>query len=437
MNEEILPSEKDKNTNNKIKNPQKLIYIVVITVLSILCICAVGTSIYLYNDKQKEIENYSEIIKNAQENYSKLKEEYAKENPFLSFNDVKKYFDTKYVGTLDNKLISEALAKAYVEASNDPYAKYFTEEEWEEYNNQMQGSSYGIGVNASLRENGILVVRVFANSPADKAGIKPGDLIVAAGDVEFKNITLQEAVNAIKGEKGHKVLLRIIRNEKAITLECECNDYEIQTVYYETIEKSGNKIAYITITDFYEITYNEFVNAINKTIEDNCVGIIFDLRGNLGGYLSTVCQILDLLLPQGTIVKIETKDEEGCYEISSDENVMIDVPMVVLANGQTASAGELFTSALKDYQKAVVVGEVTYGKGCGQNVFKINNGGYLKMTTFYYNPPLSDNYNGIGIMPNIEVEKSEELKNTPIGVIDKELDNQLQKALEEIIKNIK
>lgn len=419
---------------NKKINIKKLICLIVIIALSLLCISEGILSYYYYNQNQENIEYYSEVARRAQENLIEAKEEYNKENPFLSFNEVKKYFESYYINDVDIEKISDSLAKAYVESSGDKYANYFTKEEWEEYDSQFAGNSYGIGTAVNYKEKGILVVRVYKDSPADKAGIKPGDYIIGTDQINFIDIGYSNAIDYIKGEKGTFVNLKINRDGQELLINVERNDYNLQTVFYENLD---NKLALITISDFYEITLKEFSDAITKAKENQVKGVIFDLRNNTGGLLSVVANMLDMLIDEGPIVHIVSKNEEDSYTIDATSGVELDVPMVVLVNELTASAGELFTSALKDHKLATVVGTVTYGKGCGQNILELKNGDYLKLTTFLYNPPFSTNYDGIGITPDILIEESEELLSSAIGVIEKEKDNQLQKAIEEILKSIK
>jgi len=177
-----------------------------------------------------------------------------------------------------------------------------------------------------------------------------------------------------------------------------------------------------------QITVSQFKNAVKALIDDGVDGFVFDVRDNPGGELAAICEILDFLLPEGPIAHIIGADGEERQVYTSNASE-IDLPMTVLVNGNTASAAELFTSALRDYDKAEIVGTLTYGKGCGQEGFYLTDGSVVFITSFFYNPPFSDNYDGIGITPDIEVELPEELQNQNLFLIDHEEDTQLAAAL--------
>ena len=204
---------------------------------------------------------------------------------------------------------------------------------------------------------------------------------------------------------------------------------EEQSVTYEAIELPNlvTPIAYIRLMDFNDTTAAQFADALSRGSEDRAHGYIVDVRNNGGGELSSILEILDMLLPEGPIVRIQYKDgTEQVYESDANE---FKAPMVVLANSNTASAAELFVSALKDYQRAVVVGTVTYGKGTVQSLIPFEDGSALRISTSMYAPPYSDNYEGIGVTPDIESELDEQYRGINLFKLAHDNDAQLQAAL--------
>ena len=236
----------------------------------------------------------------------------------------------------------------------------------------------------------------------------------------------------MRGEVGTEVTITIARGadySEQFDVTLTRRMVEEQSVTYETIELPNlvTPIAYIRLMDFNDTTASQFADALNRGREDRAHGYIVDVRNNGGGELSSILQILDMLLPEGPIVRIQYKDgTEQVYESDVNE---FKAPMVVLANGNTASAAELFVSALKDYQKAIVVGTVTYGKGTVQSLIPFEDGSALRISTSMYAPPYSDNYEGVGITPDVESELDEEYRNINLFKLAHENDAQLQAAL--------
>lgn len=316
-------------------------------------------------------------------------------------------------------------------AAEDKYSSYLSPEAYLEMILESNGNSSGIGVYVASSEKGIRIAHVMAGSPAEKAGLEFGDLIVSVDGKRVEDIGYNAAVSLI-GE-GSVVSLDVERNGETLDISVTKGAYTPETVLFSAIEENGEKIGYIRILQFDQITVSQFKNAVKTLSDDGCEKLIFDLRGNPGGELTAIVDILDYLLPEGPIIHMLDADKNEVKVYTSDKSE-VDMPMAVITNGNTASAAELFTAALRDYEKAVIVGEKTYGKGCGQTYNGLSNGGYISVTTFFYNSPFGDNYDGIGIYPNIEVSLPDEYKNENLFFIPYESDTQLKAAVAYLTK---
>ena len=327
----------------------------------------------------------------------------------------------------------EMLAEAYAQAlrdSGDAYARYYTREEYEKISKGNGGTGSGIGISVMEDEDGIYVYRVMRGSPAENAGIRAGDVIVAVTD-ESGTVLAQsgeayaDIYSALRQELGTSLMLTLKRSTKTAASASEGSDgaKPADTVTSETVsvsvtlaefanesvwvEQDGG-IATVTVAEFNYDTDEAFISIIDS-IERNTeiTGVIFDLRNNGGGQLSTVVNMLDRLLPEGIIV---TETDASGKEIAryTSDAVSFTKKMAVLVNGSTASASELFACALRDYGKAQLVGSETYGKGCVQTTYVLSDGGAIVFTTAMYNPPSSGNYDGKPLVPDVTVRLTEE-----------------------------
>ena len=375
----------------------------------------------------------------ASVNYNaKLNEERGELAKYKDIFDMMDIFKENYIYDVDSDAINDALLHAYAYYSGDDYAIYYNAEEWADFSAKMSGNSVGIGVYIVQTDDGIEIVYVMQSSPAMEAGMKKGDVIVAIDGKRIADVGYNEAVSLVAGTAGTQVTLTVRRDGAEQDITVTRNNYEAQTVIANEYERDGKKIAHINITNFYSVTPKQFKAAVEAALADGCESLIFDVRGNPGGELSAVCSMLDYLLPEGPIVRILRKKDnelvlEQTYKSDASE---INVPMVVLANENSASAAELFTSALRDYGKVTIVGTNTYGKGCGQSGFGVGSG-VLMVTSFLYAPPFSDNYDGKGIAPDIAVEIADEYKNRNLMTLNEDEDAQLKAALDEAYSKIK
>lgn len=374
------------------------------------------------------------------------------------FRNVEYYFDTKYVKELpsvpelakktaelfmedyydalteageaiDRETVTTALITCYVEATGDRYAIYRTPAENDDFSDDMSGTFVGIGVSilqtldpVSGKIKSIEVEEVLPSSGAEDAGILPGDFIISIGGVPVTSMSDDDATAAIRGEIGTKVKITVVRGGVEIEYDCERKLVVDKTVLYSI----DGDIAYVRITSFKATTASLFVEVMQNVNAAGVKGIVFDLRSNLGGYVDSVLSILDVLVPKGT--KLGSYKEKNGTEViysSSSDIALLNVPVTVICNRYTASASELFTAAMRDYDAmglidAEIIGETTYGKGVMQTSYPFFDGSSIALTNAYFNPPSGVNYDGVGIEP-----KDEYKVDLAVGV-----DTQLAKAVE-------
>lgn len=320
------------------------------------------------------------------------------------------------------------LLKGYVNGLKDPYSVYYNEEETKELYETTEGEYSGIGavMSQNLETGMITMVNVYEDSPAEKAGFKNNDILYKVNGKDISTEDISKVVNKIKGEEGTEVTITVLRDGKEYEATATREKLEAHTIEYEMKE---DHIGYVRVTEFDMVTYNQFVEAITDLKKQGMKGIIIDLRGNPGGNLSTVCQMLDYILPEGLIVY--TEDKDGKREVmTSDEEHKLEMPMTVLVDGRSASASEIFAGAIQDYQLGTLVGTTTYGKGVVQQLFDLKDGTCLKLTIAEYFTPKGRNIHEKGIKPDVEVEYQYDKNNA-------DADNQLDKAIEVLKEKMK
>ena len=325
---------------------------------------------------------------------------------------------------IDEDALMNAIADGYMAGLNDDYAYYMDQDEYQNYQMDNAGELIGIGITVSLDESGyILVNDVTPDSPAAVAGIQAGDLIVRIDDTDVLSVGYNEATAMVRGEEGTRVNITVRRNQEELTLEAVRTKITTTSVSYRMIGENG----YIKITGFDATTPDDFKAAVSDLQSQGATGLIFDVRNNPGGLLDGVAKVLDFLLPEGDIVSVT--DSKGNTEVlyESDEN-SVDMPMVVLVDGNTASTAELFSAALRDYNKAELVGVNTFGKGIMQTAYSLSDGSAINLTTHYYNPPSGVNFHGVGLKPDYEVNLTPD-QQLSLSELSDEEDAQLQKAI--------
>lgn len=403
-------SEQDSQKISKLTEKKVPIYIVIVAVVLSVVITFQITSVALSL-------SYKKALDESIPDY------------FASALTIDEYFRKYFIGEIDEQTLSEYLAYAYLYASGDKYAYYYTAEEYEAEMLYYDGSSVGIGIRVynSEADGGIKVLRVMSDSPAEKAGLLEGDVILSVEGTVYGDVSYSELVDLIQGKVDTKVALTVRRGDETLELQATRGEYELENVEYH-IYKDGQtekKIGFIRVFSFTSNTVTQFKAALNALEDAGVEALVFDMRENTGGELQSVIDMLDMLLPEGPIVRINDRDGNTVKTYTSDENC-VDLPMAVLTNSNTASAAELFTAALIDYEMAVSVGTTTYGKGTVQRFVTLADGSAFKFSYRYYSPPFSDNFNGVGIEPYIEVEIDE---NTVIYTLTDEDDVQLEAAV--------
>ena len=334
----------------------------------------------------------------------------------------------------DNKTaVTDALLDCYVSALDDPYAFYRPPVETEDYMTDMSGKFGGIGVMVEYNDQDetIMVNTVYPGSPAEKAGIKVGDYFYSVDGKTVEELGYTNAVNYIRGEIGTTVTLVMLRDGEKITVTAIRDEVEEINVAYE-IDTEKN-IGYVQIVAFKENTFPQFKEAIDSLEAAGVKGIVFDLRNNPGGYVDSVVSVISYLIPNSKpVMSYQYKGyaEKVLYSKDEGEDHKINVPCVVICNQYTASAGEIFTAAIRDYRNegemvATIVGVNTYGKGIMQSSYYYPlDKSTVTFTVAYYNPPYGDNYHGVGILPDVVVE------------IENNVDTQYEAAVNELQKLI-
>ena len=349
-------------------------------------------------------------------------------------NALQAVIDYMYLDDYDEESIEEGIYKGYVESLGDPYSVYYTKEEYSDLLESSSGAFFGIGVYVAQNPdtNEITIMSVIEDSPAEEAGLLSGDIIKNVAGKDVSTLDVNTVVSMIKGEEGETVKITVSRkvDDKVSKLDfnVERREVEVKTVSYQMLD--GN-IGYIRIAEFESATVDQFKEAIDDLNKQKMKGLVVDLRDNPGGLLDSVCDILDYILPEGLLVYTEDKYGER-EEYSSDKESNLDVPLAVLVNGNSASASEVFSGAIQDYNAGKLIGTKTFGKGIVQAIRSFSDGSGIKITISKYYTPNGRNIHGTGLEPDVEVELDE---NLTVENYSLETDNQLQTAIDEIKKS--
>ena len=390
-------------------------------ITAIISICAVIIAIYYINEGVVFVKNtkygdltkvygVSEVIDNVDKNFY----------PYMG-----------YVPT-DEEMATTAM-KAITDSLNDKYANYFTAEEYSDYLSSVQSTFKGIGIFIGIEEGvGTRIKKVYAGSPAEKAGLVVGDLIVGVNGIDIKQADLETVSGLISGKEGDAVVLKIQRGTVLTEITAYFGDVHVPTVVSDMLQ---NDIGYIMITQFSDETDEEFDTALNELQRRNMQSFIIDLRNNPGGYLDTVIKVADKILNEGVIVYIGNTIDDPYLETYSAKEGGLSMPLVVLINENSASASEILAAAIKENHAGTLIGNTTYGKGIVQTTGKLySTDGYLKFTTSAYYTPDKNDIHGKGVTPDVfsYIDRS---KTDYIGTDRLPLneDTQLLKAIEWLI----
>lgn len=340
---------------------------------------------------------------------------------------IEKIVDAAYLEEADEDQLEEYVYKGYVAGLGDPYSAYYTKEEYDELNEENTGAYVGIGVTIGKDANTgeFIFGETYEGGPAKEAGIQEGDIILKINGESVEGMELDTLISKIKGKENVTVQFVIQREGEEMDIEVTTREVEIVTVKSEMLD---NKIGYIELSQFIEVSAEQFKAAYEKLKEDGATSLIVDLRDNPGGLLSEVVDIADYFLPKDKMI-VYTKDKNGKGdEYKSSNEQLIDMPVVVLVNGDSASAAEILTGVIKDYKIGTIVGENTFGKGIVQKFYPLGDGSAVKLTVEKYYTPNGNDIHKKGIAPDIEVKEKSDDKNSSDSQND--TDNQLKKAIE-------
>lgn len=356
--------------------------------------------------------------------------------------DVKKYellfqvrnaLLAKYDGEIDDEKLLESAIKGMTDSLNDPYTVFMNAEEYKAFMEQSEGEFVGIGAHLGIKEDRVTVIAPIEGSPAEIAGLQPGDIIIEVDGKELVDPTLDNTVAMIRGEEGTDVTLTVQRNDsETLDIVITRDVIKVEAVKGEIID--GN-IGYLQITSFDEDVADEFKNTIIELKDKGMTGMILDLRGNPGGFLNEAVEVASQFIDEGKVITYTIDKYDNKIESKSIGGEAIGMPLVVLIDGGSASASEVVTGALRDYGAATTIGEKSFGKGIVQQLIEFEDGNAgLKVTTSKYYSPNGENIHKIGITPDIEVSIPEE--NLKMEY-DRSIDTQYLKAIEVIKDKMK
>ena len=345
-------------------------------------------------------------------------------------NYLESLINEEYLEEKEEDSLREGLYAGLMSGLNDPYSTYYTAEQYKELNTSNEGSYVGIGaVLQNDKDGGAKIVQLYEGGSGEQAGLKKGDVLKAIDGEDVTEKETSDIASMIRESDKDSVTLTIQRDEETKEIKVEIRDVEIQTVSHEMLD---DETGYIRISEFSEVTSNQYKKAFEDLQDKGMKKLVVDLRDNPGGLLTAVCDVLRQILPEGLIVYTEDKngkkEEEKC-----DGKSELAMPLAVLVNGGSASASEIFAGAVKDYGIGTIVGTTTYGKGVVQTIQPLSDGSAVKITIAKYFTPKGNDINKKGIAPDVEAELSED--STDWTELTHEEDTQLQAALKEIRQN--
>lgn len=329
---------------------------------------------------------------------------------------------TNYYKNVDNKKLINAAIKGMVNYLDDPYSIYMDEDDTENFTQTVNGQYEGVGVSVSKVDNSIEIVAIFKDSPADKAGLKPGDKIIKVNNKDVSGMELDDVVKLIKNKKKVNIIVKRDNKEKEITLKQ--NTVVIPSVSSRIVESNNKKVGVLNVSIFAANTYKQFKNKLDDLENKKIDSLIIDVRQNSGGHLDQVSKILSLFMKQDKVI-YQIKTKKGVEKYYSTGKKSRNYNVVVLIDNGSASASEILAAAMNESYGATLIGEKTYGKGTVQKEYMLSSGASIKYTVEKWFTPKGKSINGKGISPTIEVALSDEYANNPTD----ENDNQLQEAI--------
>lgn len=349
--------------------------------------------------------------------------------------EIQKLIDDNFYFSTEEAELDQGIYKGLMESLDDPYSVYYTKEEFAQLQEETSGEYVGVGVQVTQDPETMLitVTKVFKGGPAEEAGMLKGDVLSAVGDWQLNGEDVGDVVDKIKGAAGTTVEVTVYRESirDYVELTMDRRMVENPTVIWEMLD---HHVGYVQVTDFYDVTSTQYVQAIEELESQGMEALVVDLRDNPGGLLSAVVEMLDYMLPKGMLVYTENKDGKIESQLESTDKHVFDKPVAVLVNGYSASASEIYAGAMKDRGAATIVGTTTYGKGIVQRIFPLDDGSGIKLTVSKYFTPSGNDIHKVGIEPDVEIELPKELYTK--SYLGRDEDVQLKKAVEVLIQKM-
>ena len=334
----------------------------------------------------------------------------------------------RFIGESDRVAMEDAAADAMVASLGDRWSYYIPADEYQDYLEQMANAFVGVGITIQVTEDsdGLLIVAVTQGGPAEEAGLLVGDVLVAVEETRIAGMSTGEVKNLVRGEEGTWVNLTVVRDGREETIPVERRTIQVAVATYTMLEKN---VGLVRIANFDTRCAEETISAIEALLEQGAQALIFDVRGNPGGYASELVKILDYLLPEGDLFR--TVDYAGREHTDTSDESCLELPMAVLVNGDSYSAAEFFAAALREYDWAVIVGQKTCGKGYFQNTLPLSDGSAVGLSVGKYFTPNGVSLADVGVTPDRVVEVDEQTRwKIYYGTLPIEEDIQLEVALE-------
>ncbi|MBQ9657895.1 MAG: S41 family peptidase [Clostridia bacterium] len=399
-------------------------YVMLIAITAFITFLLTSIGLYQYFVKDTDSGKYIVLNNSSSKDDSKV---------VSSLKNIMSLIDNYYLGEQDEEKLSEGAIKGYVNALGDQYTEYISKNDMEDYKNQIMGNYVGIGIYmvANTEKNLIQVLAPIKESPAESAGILPGDLIKSVDGVEYTSEDMTVAANKIKGEAGTKVKLKILRGDNELDFELTRAEIAMNPIEIKTLG-DDNKIGYMEISSFDDKTGAKFKEKYEELQDKGITSLIIDLRNNGGGIVSEALEIADYIIEKNNVslITVNKNDKEEISKTKIDP--IVNVPIVLLVNENTASASEILAGALRDNNKVTLVGTKTFGKGVIQQIVQLQDGSGLKVTIEEYFTPNRTKINGEGLTPDEVVELPDSVEN--VLLVKESDDTQLKKAIE-ILKN--
>ena len=387
----------------------------------------VGVHVYTTSTNQYLVISPSGVKKTAESNILSNK-------TVKKIDELMSYIDLYYNDDCDEDDIRNAIYAGTLEGLGDPYSVYYTADEYKDMQISTSGKYYGIGaaLGQDAKTKEVTISKVYEGTPAEEAGLRDGDQIVKVNDTVSTSEELSDLVQKIRGEEGTTVHLKIYRasTKKTFEVDVERKNVELPSI---TSKMLDGGIGYIQISEFQSKTEEQFKSALADLKKQGMKSLIVDVRSNPGGLITAAANILDQILPKGTVVY--TEDKYGKREDYTSDSKCLKCPIAVLVNENSASASEIFAGAIKDYNYGTLIGTKTFGKGIVQTVFPLEDGDAVKITTAKYYTPKGNYIHGVGIEPDINL--TYKYSGPEDETYDMKYDNQVQKAIKVLTEKMK